>query len=919
MIQASRYLFLVFLLVLASCGSEKSAEEHIASAQQYLAEADYNSATIELKTALKMNGNSAQGRWLLGKVYLETEDFPSAEKELLRAQELGWDANDIKPALGQALLAQRQFEQVLDIPHEGLEAPAAAQLLSSKATAELSLGKTSAAEKLIERAVEEDPDSVHVKIAETKMMLSQGDLTGALIILEEAIKQSPDLGEAWSLKGDVLMMQRDPQGALQAFDRSIELSSKAFADHFKRALIHLDRQDYEAAQVDARYLLKTSPQHPTGHYIQGMLYYQSGDYPDAITALSSAEPLSLQFPPILYYLSSTHLIEGNLDQASRFATHFLNMDPDNIDGRKLLAAVLLQQGKLEGVQELLGPVLEQYPEDIEALNLSANALMRRGETDQGIDLLTRIAQLQPDSPEAQVRLGTGLMLAGQSDKVAHHMAAALELNKEFQQAEVLLILNYLHRKEFNKAIEAAKAYSDSNPASPTPHILLGRAFLASGKQKEGIASFEEASLLDPGNLAANHTLAQLALAEEDLAGARQHYQAIIEHHPDSLQALLQLAYLDIREGNPTAMITRLEQAIESHPTAIAPRIFLGRYYLGTGQAEKIASVFASLDEKQRQSPEVLDLQAAAQLSGKDYLKAQNTLEQLITLTPQTASFHHAQAKAAAGLGDKERVKEELRNAVALDPNYLPSLIALAKMAQTEGNANEFQGYVQKLTELAPDTPEVLRLRAAAAFSGGNKAEAVQLSSLAFTTAPNTQSMQDLAAYQFAAGDAEGAHKLMLKWVQEHPEDVSARLTLADYLISNNRAEDAKNQYMEILDIAPDNILALNNLAWHTRMENPSQALEYSRRAAKLAPEDARILDTLAVLEYLNGDNRRAHRNIQRALANAPENLSMLYHRAMIEAALGEKASAVAILEKLLAEGNPDFPERAEAELLLKSL
>ena len=80
-----------------------------------------------------------------------------------------------------------------------------------------------------------------------------------------------------------------------------------------------------------------------------------------------------------------------------------------------------------------------------------------------------------------------------------------------------------------------------------------------------------------------------------------------------------------------------------------------------------------------------------------------------------------------------------------------------------------------------------------------------------------------------------------------------------------------------------------------------------------------MLDTLAVIEHLNGENRSAYRNIERALAGAPQNPSLRYHKAMIGASLGEKDQAIALLEELLADDAPAFPEQAEAESLLKKL
>ena len=134
------FIFPLIVASLLACGGNESSEQYLSSAKGYLAESNYQAATIELKNALRLDANSAESRWLLGKIYLETGDVQSAEKELQRARELGWQADDLYPALAQAWLAQGKFEEVLSIDHKSLQADAAAELLSSQAAAELAGG-----------------------------------------------------------------------------------------------------------------------------------------------------------------------------------------------------------------------------------------------------------------------------------------------------------------------------------------------------------------------------------------------------------------------------------------------------------------------------------------------------------------------------------------------------------------------------------------------------------------------------------------------------------------------------------------------------------------------------------------------------------------------------------------------------------
>ncbi len=85
------------LATLSACSGGVSTEEHITRANQFIANSEYDSAIIELKNALQEDSESGEARWLLGKVYLESGDVLSAEKELQRALKLGWSHSDVIP------------------------------------------------------------------------------------------------------------------------------------------------------------------------------------------------------------------------------------------------------------------------------------------------------------------------------------------------------------------------------------------------------------------------------------------------------------------------------------------------------------------------------------------------------------------------------------------------------------------------------------------------------------------------------------------------------------------------------------------------------------------------------------------------------------------------------------------------------
>jgi cellulose synthase operon protein C len=911
-------VFMLILLALAAC-SGGSKEQHLARARDYIAQSKFPSATSELQSALKMDAKSAEIRWLLGKVHLETGHAPEAEYELQQAQSLGWTRDDIRPAMAQALLAQGKFQEVIALDFRDLGATSAAQLLSSQALAAVSSQQLDKAQELAFLALRKDPQLLQAKLAVATILVNRGDVQNAVTLVDKILESNPENGAAWGLKGQVLRLQGKLDEARAAFDKSIAHSPMAFADRVARGLINLQLGEFAAAQEDATALLELSPDDPAANYIQGLLDFQNKQYRKAITALTLAEPAAEQFPLVRYYLGKGYLIENELDPAEQFAKLFAKDAPDHSGGRKLLAAILLQKNRLDEALDILQPVLDHDPDDLAALNIKANALLLKGQVDKGLVLYSLMQRLQSDWRVVPLRKEAVLVVSGPGNEPVQVPGAGPDATENFPQTDILLILQYLGNKDFKGAIEAAKSYQFRDIESVAPYAVLGRVYLAADKIMFATNTYMKALKREPADSAANQGLARAALAMHRPNTARKYYQAILASHESDLDTLLQLAALEEKQKNVSAMVAALEDATAAHRDALEPRLKLAEYYMGAGHPEKVAPLFAKLSALQQTAPRVLDLMSRAYVALQQYDSAQVSLQQLVDARPEVVQNRYLLATVATRTGDTQTAKQQLLEVVKRDPKHQPALIDLARITQGEGDQEQFKQYVAALVALAPDAPEVLRLRALAASAAGDHTEALELARRAYKLAPATPTLLQLTDCQKAAGYGTVARNTLQRWLATHPTDVDVRHALArDFELANNPV-GAKAQYVAILAQQPNNTLALNRLALILRVNNPVQALATIRRALSVAPDQPDLLDTLAVIELQTGDYESAQHSLQRALQGSPGNLSMRYHQAQIDAARGEKARAIAILEELTAPQSNTFPEQAEAKKLLLSM
>jgi len=220
--------------------------------------------------------------------------------------------------------------------------------------------------------------------------------------------------------------------------------------------------------------------------------------------------------------------------------------------------------------------------------------------------------------------------------------------------------------------------------------------------------------------------------------------------------------------------------------------------------------------------------------------------------------------------------------------------------------------------LAPENSQYKQLRAAYARVQGDQDAAVALFEEIYQSTPSTVSMLNLQQQYKLAGDEAAARMLLQTWVQEHAEDNSARMALANsYLLAGDEGKLIE-EYTAVLQADEKNVVALNNLAWSLLNDQPKLALEYAQKAVAITKKSPDVLDTLALAQSANGMHDEATATIKSALLIAPGNGNYLYHSALIANAAGHKNEALKVLGPLL-EGNKKFVQRAEAIKLLEAL
>lgn len=172
----------------------------------------------------------------------------------------------------------------------------------------------------------------------------------------------------------------------------------------------------------------------------------------------------------------------------------------------------------------------------------------------------------------------------------------------------------------------------------------------------------------------------------------------------------------------------------------------------------------------------------------------------------------------------------------------------------------------------------------------------------------------------SGGDVQDARVSLEEASRLASSTPSIELQLALVYDGAGDATKALERYQRVVELDPRNAVALNNLAYAlaVKRKSPNEALPLAQRAVVASPNDGTVIDTLAWIQHLLGDDMTAAKTIYQAVRRAPGVAEIRLHAAVINAALGARAVAENELKAALLL-NPGFESRDDVKQLRATL
>jgi len=907
------------VLVLAGCDRD-TPQSLIESGKAYMAKRDHKGATIQFKTALQKDGQNNEARVLLGQALLEGGDSAGAELELAKALAQGAQAQQVVPLLARAMIANGGAKKLVATYGETTftDKQANATLKTTVAAAWNALGEAAKSANALEAALASVPDFGPAMTLRARTVAARREFPEAMAILDRILARDGTLTEAWMLKGEILDFQDDIAGAAAAYRKALDADRTYGPAYSALIFMQLRKKDMAAAKAAATLLREAMPKNPLSTYMDAQVAFADRDVPKARELVQQVLRVAPDNAGVLQLAGAVEVEGGSLFAAETHLNKALQISPDLLSARRILARVYMRLGQHARVLQTVKPLIEGDKPDQDGLSLAGDAELRLGNAKAAEEYYLKAAKLSPDDNRLRTVLALARLKRGDAAGGLRELESVASSSTDLGADEALVSAR-VGRGDFDGALAALDAMDKKRPGTATTAELRGRVLAYRHEYTGARKAFDQALQLDPKLFAATSGLSAIDLVERKPEDAIKRLEASVKADPGNHLALLSLAELKVRTNAPVADIKQLyADAVKAAPQAPEPRLaqiqlLVSRRLYKEAQVAAQDAMTALPNDLN-----VLDTVGRAQMEAGDVEQALSTFRKLAGLEPNGARAYVLMANVYRASGRKAQAETALRKAIEVEPGMAPAQAALMDLLIGSGRPREALDYARKLQADVPRKATGYLIEAA--FHERMKDTDAALAAYRNGASKADDSISARALYRLLllAGRQADADRYATEWMASHAKDTDFELQLAMQHIAQGRLEQAEARLTHLAASHPGNAMVLNNLAWVMATRGRPGAVAMAQRAMGAAPGNALLMDTYALALASEKQLDKALTTQKQAVELLPGEPSLRLNLARLALQAGDKGLARTELQKLKDLG-AKFTQQDEVDKLMKTL
>ena len=460
----------------------------------------------------------------------------------------------------------------------------------------------------------------------------------------------------------------------------------------------------------------------------------------------------------------------------------------------------------------------------------------------------------------------------------------------------------------NAQRQLANLWLEIEPENLQAHRVLAIQAVKQNRLEEALGHME--TIMDLGGDADFDSLAAMAgnLPAEKQQELLSLYLQLEQRHPDDPELQYSIALLLKVTGEPQQALEQLEPLLEKNPNFQPALVLKGDLLYETGRKTE------ALDHLQRNTRRFPDNRQMGTLYGRmligenELRLAQDEFGRLVAKFPDVPGLRLSHALVALENGETELAEKELTRLIEQGHHTNEAHYYLGRMADQNQRPEQAIGYYQNVESGNYYFPALARTSELKAERGDLDGALADIKTLREGNPEQAENFWLLQVNLLIDNNRNSrALEAATEALEEYPENIQLRYARAMQLDATGRHEEAEADLRKILEVEPDNAVALNALGYilTTRTDRYDEARRYIERALEQDPDNPAILDSMGWVLYQQGNTEEALDYLMRAWEAFPDP-EVAAHLGEVLWQTGDQTQARIIWEEGL-EQNPEHP------------
>jgi tetratricopeptide (TPR) repeat protein len=448
---------------------------------------------------------------------------------------------------------------------------------------------------------------------------------------------------------------------------------------------------------------------------------------------------------------------------------WLAVDPESLQARQILAALLVNQARLADAQPHLEKSLAADKENVGQNFLQLNTLLARHPDKAAVlELTQKLAQPYAPLPEAHFSIAQAAWDAGQGQLALTEIRTALTLRPEWEQA-ALFQGQLLQRTSNADALAYYQGYLRSYPRAMDVRLNYARLLVTAKQYPEARGEFQALMTEFPNNPDVAMAVGLLSLQLNDYDAAETQLLHALENNykdPDAIRYYL---------GQTNEERKRPDEALRWFGSVNGGEQYVparSRYAAILARQGKLTEARRYLQDAARNAQQRVQFtQAEAQLlrDANDYRAAYDVLGQALDKDPSSPELLYDHAMAAEKIDRIDILESNLRKVIQIKPDHAHAYNALGyTLADRSTRLQEAYTLIEQALKLAPEDPFIMDSMGWVLYRMNQNDAALTFLKRAFELRPDAEIAAHLGEVLWAAGQHDAARKIWASALKDHP-------------------------------------------------------------------------------------------------------------------------------------------------------